>query len=311
MLFISEFQKLYWGTPQDQNWTRQSENCDFGDIIVVSKNCFMCFNSGNLENCFYSYSSQKCYDCNGLMFCVDCNICYECLDSALCYNCDFIQWCEGSTDCKYCYDCKSCKNCFGCVGLIHKEFHIFNVPYTKEEYETKIHDIKYWPEEKILEEFEKLKLAHPVCYMHRNRAENCYGDYIINSKNCYNCFDIINCEDSFYITEALLEKGPVDCCDCGPIANTLVMCYDTCFSGYLNNCNHIYWADYLADCEWCSNIWDSKHCFGCVYTKNREYCILNEKYSPKEYEEKVKECKKELLDAGILDLFGLINYGKA
>lgn len=311
MSFIKDFQKLYWASPQIQNWTRMSENCQYGDIIVVSKNCFMCFNSSNLENCFYSYSSNRSYDCNGLMFCADCNMCYECIDSARLYNCDFVEWSEGCTECKYCYDCKSCKNCIGCVGLYHKEFNIFNKEYTKEEYETKLHDIKYWPEEKILKEFEKLKLAHPVCYMHQNKTENCYGDYLLNSKNCYYCFDSKDCEDSFYITEALLEKGTTDCCDCSPLVNTLTMCYDIAFCGYLNNCDHIYWCDYLADCEWCTSLFNSKHCFGCVCTKNKDYCILNKQYEKAEYARLVKKHKKELLDAGILDFYGLINYERS
>lgn len=42
--------------------------------------------------------------------------------------------------------------------------------------------------------------------------------------------------------------------------------------------------------------------------KNKEYCILNKKYSEKEYEELTKKYKKELLDAGIQDLYSLIHY---
>lgn len=308
MGFIEEFQKLYWASPAVQNWTRHSQNCDYGDIIVVSKNCFLCFNSSNLENCLYSYSSRKSYDCNGMMFCEDCNMCYECVDSMRLYNCDFLQDCENCTDCRFGYDLKSCANCFGCVGLTHKKYHIFNKPYLKEKYEEKLKDISTWPQEKIEEEFEKVSLARPRQYMHQKLCTNCIGDYVEHSKNCYWIFDSRDCEDSFYITEAVLEHGCKDCCDCGPIANSLDICYDCCFIGFVHNCNHIYWADYISDCEWCTNIWDCKNCFGCIYTKNKEYCILNQKYSPEEYERLTKKYRKELLDAHIYDFYGLINY---
>ena len=308
MSFIEDFQKLYWESPVVQNWTRLSENCDYNDICVVSKNCFLCFNSSNLENCYYCYSSRKSYDCNGLMFSEDCNICHECLDCMRCYDCDHCQDCESCKESKYLYDCKSCEDCFGCVGLKHKKHHVWNKPHSKEEYKKLLEEIQAWPQDKIEEEFEKLKISIPRTYMHQKKCTNCIGDYVEHSKNCYWIFDSRDCEDSYYITEAVLEKGCTDCVDCGPIPNTLVSCYDVCFSGYLNNCNHIYWTDYISDCDWCVSIWDSKKCFGCVCLKNKEYCILNKKYEPEEYEELIKQHKKELLDAGIQDLYGLIHY---
>ena len=144
--------------------------------------------------------------------------------------------------------------------------------------------------------------------MHQTKCTNCIGDYVEHSKNCYWIFDSRDCEDSFYIMEACLEHGCKDCADCGPIANSFEQCYDVCFAGYLNNCHHIYWADYISDCDWCTSIWDCRKCFGCIYMKNKEYCILNKKYSEKEYEELTKKYKKELLDAGIQDLYSLIHY---
>ncbi|MBT3864640.1 hypothetical protein HOE67_02290 [Candidatus Peregrinibacteria bacterium] len=308
MSFIKDFQKLYWASPVVKNWTRQSENCEYGDICVVSKNCFLCFNSSNLENCYYCYSSRKNYDCNGLMFCEHCTMCYECMDCHRCNNSDHCQDCDNCANCQYCYDCKSCNDCFGCASLMHKKHHIFNKKHSKEEYEERLKEIQTWPQEKIEEEFEKVKISKPRCYMHQTKCTNCIGDYVEHSKNCYWIFDSRDCEDSFYIMEACLEHGCKDCADCGPIANSFEQCYDVCFAGYLNNCHHIYWADYISDCDWCTSIWDCRKCFGCIYMKNKEYCILNKKYSEKEYEELTKKYKKELLDAGIQDLYSLIHY---
>jgi hypothetical protein len=79
-------------------------------------------------------------------------------------------------------------------------------------------------------------------------------------------------------------------------------------SGFLHDCTHIFWSDRLANCHWCSNLWDSQYCFGCVYAKNKKYCILNRQYEKTEYERLIKEHKKELEKTGIQDLYGLIYY---
>lgn len=308
MGFIQEFQKLYNSTPHIHNWTRMSTNCDYGDVIVVSKNCYLCFNGSNLENCYYNYDSKQNYDCADLMFCDQCNLCYECTDCSRCYNSDYLQDCESCSDSEYCYNCKSLNSCFGCVNLSHAQYCIFNEKYTREEYKERMNEIKKWSATKIEKEFSDIKFKHPRVYMHQKQTQNCLGDYAYYSKNCYWIFDSRDCEDSLYITNCTLEKGTKDCVDCGPIANTLEQCYDCCWIGYLFDCKHIYWCDYLSECEWCVNTWDSKHCFGCVYTKNKEYNILNKSYEPAEYKKKVAECKKELADAGIKDLYGLIHY---
>lgn len=61
---------------------------------------------------------------------------YECMTCGLgsynlkfCFNC----W-ENARDLEYCIYCMGSKDCFGCVGLYKKQYCIFNVQYTKEEY---------------------------------------------------------------------------------------------------------------------------------------------------------------------------------
>ena len=36
---------------------------------------------------------------------------------------------------EYCSNCMQCKNCFGCSGLKGKEYHIFNKPYSPDQYQ--------------------------------------------------------------------------------------------------------------------------------------------------------------------------------
>ena len=52
-----------------------------------------------------------------------------------CYN---VQFCYNITTCQnsaYLAFCANCKDCFACCGLVGKQYHIFNTPYPKEEYE--------------------------------------------------------------------------------------------------------------------------------------------------------------------------------
>ena len=59
-----------------------------------------------------------------------------------------------SEDCSNCQDvfasknCSNCQNCVGCVNLKNKNYHIFNQPYSKEEYSTKIKELNTKGEEK-------------------------------------------------------------------------------------------------------------------------------------------------------------------
>ncbi|MBU1018950.1 MAG: hypothetical protein ABII07_00595 [Patescibacteria group bacterium] len=303
--FIKAFQKLYRESPQISHWTRQSENCDYGDITVVSRNSYMCFWSSNLEECFYCHESRKDNHCGDCTFCEESELCYECIDSTRCYNCDFCQDCKQCTDCQHCYYCIGCENCFGCASLRRKKYHIFNKPYSKEEYFRKIAELS--PEE-IQGKVHEIQLKSPRVFIHQVDNENCFGDYLLHSKNCYWCFDSYLCEDSMYIFNANLERGTKDCLDCGPIANTFERCYDIAFCGYMFDCRHCYWCDYLSDCHWCSNVWSSNHCFGCVYTKNKEYLFLNEPIAKDKYEKLTTRISKELYEMGITDLYGILNY---
>ncbi len=305
--FITQFQKLYHESPQVSHWTRQSENCDYGDITVVSKDSYMCFWSSNLEGCFHCSESRKSLHCADCRFCEDCELCYECVDCTKCYNSNYLQDCKQCSDCSHCYYCIGCNDCLGCAGLTRKKYHIFNKSYSREEYFEKIKTLS--PEE-IATKFHEINLATPRVFMHQMDNENCFGDYLLHSKNCYWCFDSYLCEDSMYIFNANLERGTKNSLDCGPIANTLEHCYDCAYNGYLFNCKHIYWCDYLHDCQWCSNVWTANHCFGCVYLQKKEYHFLNKPMPKEQYEKVTSQITKDLYAMGIQDLYGLVHWGR-
>ena len=85
------------------------------------------------------------------------------------------------------------KNCFGCVGLRNVEYYFFNQKCTKEEYEEKIRNVDISTHEKLLE-MKRIFIKKVSKYPHRAsvilNSENVLGDYIADSKNVYNSFDI-------------------------------------------------------------------------------------------------------------------------
>ncbi len=302
--FIQEFRNLFINSPHCGSWARGSENCEYGDIITVSKDCYMCFNSGNCRNAYYCEDSRVLIDCIDCNFCEKCELCYECIDCDICYNSSFCQDCSNCNDIYFSYDLRRCKNCIGCVNLRNKQYCIYNEQKTKEEYENFLQNLNQIDFEKI----EKLKQKTPRMYVHQFDTENCTGDYIYHSKNCHMCFDTRHTEDSGYIIQANLDMGTKDSWDCGPIPTGMDLCYDIAYSHFLFNCNHLYWCGNLKDCEYCTNCFESENLFGCQYVKNKQngFYILNKKVDENYYKKTKTEIKKILKENNIYTIYDLL-----
>ena len=310
--FIKEFRDLYLKSPQCGSWTRASENCDYGDITTVSKDCYMCFNSGNCRNAYFCEDSRALTDCTDCAFCEKCELCYECVDCDTCYNSNFNQDCTNCNNIDFSFGLKRCKNCFGCVCLRDKEYCLFNEQLTKEEYEKELKKLD-WTDEKIWEyideKVEKLKLEKPRMYVHQHDTTKCTGDYIYHSKNCHMCFDTRHTEDSGYIYQANLDIGTRDSYDCGPIPTGMDLCYDIAYAHYLFNCNHLYWCGNLKECWYCINCLESENLFGCNYLQNKHkgFYILNKKVDEDYYRETTALIREELKARGIYTLYDLVH----
>ncbi|MFA6024032.1 MAG: hypothetical protein WC777_02340 [Candidatus Gracilibacteria bacterium] len=301
MPFIQEFQNLLRTQPRYNLKLVMAENCGYSDTAVKSKNCYYCFGVFYCEDVYYGRYSRKCSDCSGVSFCVNCQWCTECVDCVNCYSCDFCQDCQNCAECQYSQDCYGCKNCFGCVGLYQKQYHLFNQPLSKEEYVQKIAQFDLSNPDHlafIQTQVEALKRKTPLPAFHQTMTENCTGDHITESKNCFNCYDIFASEDCLYTVEANANKDCVDLTVCFE-AEALYSCVQSplCF-----NCNFCLHTDRSSDSEFCAYSRNLKNCFGCVYLENKEYHILNQPYSPEDYAKKVAEIHQELIAGGHYNL---------
>ncbi len=98
-------------------------------------------------------------------------------------------------------------------------------------------------------------------------------------------------------TIAHAAKDSVDCDSIGYAPSELL--YECIGNSGATNCNFGYASWHNSDLEYCEQVFNSKHCFGCISRSHAEYEILNKKYSPEAYFKKVAEIKDELRREGL------------
>jgi hypothetical protein len=175
------------------------------------------------------------------------------------------------------------------VGLHDKQYHIFNVPHTKEEYRQKLSSLNTGNVQTIAMAKERVKALigkEIVKYYHGFNCENVIGDYLYNCKNIVEGYDLKNCEDCLYGATLESFKDSADCNFSGLIAGAQAeLCYQCLTIGSsvrLLGCHCCQQNN--ADLFYCDNCYSCKDCFGCVGLKQKRYCILNKQYTKEEYE---------------------------
>ena len=120
----------------------RSENC-VGDDIFNSKNLFLCFTAKlECENDRYCISITNVKDGMDLFGGVSSSSLYESVGFFNSNNIKFSSQIRQSVNIEYSSECNNCENCFACFGLKNKKYHIFNKPYSEEEYWQKVDEIK-------------------------------------------------------------------------------------------------------------------------------------------------------------------------
>ncbi len=281
--FLLQYEKLEFKMPKRAlvKWT-WSENSDYANWVWASKNCYLMFDSTDIENCYYwnRYSfCTNCIDCTGIS---NCENCYNLVD---CVNCFWVQYSQDCLDCSnssYLFNCKWCSLCFWCVNLSNKKYHIFNKEYSKDDYQKEIDRlIKKWYSNI---DFFKFSNSFPRINLTIINSENVLWDKIYNSNNINNSYDIAGSSDISYCS--VIFKN------CSDIYDSYVC---------LNNSNHIYNSVIInkrcSNILFCNDCWHEcsnliycwvcktcKDCFLCSWLRDKQYCILNKQYTKEEYE---------------------------
>ncbi|OGJ50378.1 hypothetical protein A2335_02890, partial [Candidatus Peregrinibacteria bacterium RIFOXYB2_FULL_32_7] len=294
-LFFEQYKDLLQSTPKAAIIGYNCENCDYTNYQNDSRNCYLTFGSGKMEDCSYC---NWCYEAKNIMDCSHCvkgqldymnTECFETYNTRYCYDSKQI------TDCSFCIDCRGCQNCFGCVGLRKKEYHIFNKPYPKEQYEEMIKDLNRLENiQKVQQELNKLKIQRSHLSSRITKSEACSGDDIENSKNSLMCFGIKNCFDCKYCNEAIIAKDVYDANRSGN--NELT--YEICSGGYYSYSAFIYASSHINFSHYVTECHSNNNLFGCAGLRNKQYCILNKQYTKEEYEKLVPKIIEHMMKTG-------------
>ncbi|MDD5770427.1 MAG: hypothetical protein PHE25_05655 [Candidatus Gracilibacteria bacterium] len=294
--FFEQFEELMREVPRNSTFLNisGSVNSDYTNHSGNVKNCYYSFAIWSCEDCLYdnlTTNSKNCLDSNSI---TKCENCYYCVDCEECYNSFWCVGCEKSNNIYSSYNCKGCDFCIACNNLVNKKFCIENIPYSKEEYLSKLK--KYLQKDKnhLLSNVRKKTIFQNMKII---GSENCTGGQIINSSNCNYSFDIFgNVENSKYVINGLNARYVYDAYGFGvnqdlayEIVDTGLDSTNQYFCLVVHNTNNALYS------QICFN---SSNLFGCIGLRNKSYCILNKQYTKEEYEKLVPKIIEHMMITG-------------
>ena len=297
--FFEQFKEL-WSVVPRAGMEQESLtliNCYYCNDCWEAKNLYYCTTTGDRsENCSYCSATLNTKDSMDCFWVFDGEKIYESIDSYKSYNVYFSKYVDNCLDSYFLYDCRNSMYCFGSVGLRNKKYHIFNKPYSKEEYFKKLKKFdlgSFSNLEKIKQKFKEYKLTFPNKYAFILNSVNVSGNNIRNSKNCENCFELARgVEDSKYIIYAQYLRNSYDLYNAG--TNT-ELCYE--LTSAVVNINRVKFSYSVLDStniEYCNLIQNSNFIFGSIGLRKKQYCILNKQYTKEEYEKLVPKIIKHM-----------------
>ncbi len=289
--FFITFKKLLYTAPHPALDVRSSVDCDYTNHASNSKHCYLCFGLSSCENAFYCTQTHFSKDISDSDLILKGDSLYNSVNCTECFQVHYSVYASSCMDSYFLYDCIGCSNCFGCVNLRNKEYHIFNKPYTKEEYQKIVGSYKLGSRsfiEKMRKEFQDFLYNQPIRYAHIRHSQDCTGDNIEGSKNCKVCFGtrdgVENCK---YCTVAGMGlKDSYDIFGGGIKSELAYECVSfvgnsrVSFSKQVRESTEVLYSEFCMNCH---NI------FGCIGLKNKSYCIFNKQYTKEEYEEVVSK----------------------
>ena len=296
--FFEQWYKLSLKVPRLALISANNENCDYVNDVLNSKDCYLIFAGDDNEKCLYA--NTVCgFEVVDSLRTTYCSQSYALIECHKCSRSKYLLDCKHCIDCYFCFDCRNCTDCFLSTNLRHKKYYIENKPYSKEEYHKILSSFDFGSSmqiEMLQARFAKIFKKAPKRHLQILKSEDCLGNYITNSKNCFHCFELHTGQDSRYIYYG--SRTVKDSMDCSMLING-ELCYfcQTClYKNYLNFfCNSCITSQNLTYCDSCQSCVD---CFGCIGLRNKKYTILNKQYSKGDYQKLVKKIVAHMKSTG-------------
>ncbi len=283
--FFEQFDNLNSSVPKLSLINMSSENSEYTALWWWNKDCYMIV-WNHSENCYYWIYTVKSVNTVDYFFSAENENCYEVVYCNKCYLTFFSNNSESCSNSYFLYNCKSCNNCFWCVNLVNKDYHIFNKQVSKDEFNNFVKENINWSYsniEKLKKQFDEFKKDFPLKNLLMTNVFKSFWNNVKNLKNTNYCFDSDgihwSLEDSKFIDLSVSIQSNYDLVD----ATNMSFSYDSLsigdgiqvsFSFLIINCNNIYYSQ---------NCHNSSYLFGCVWLRDKKYCILNKQYTKEEF----------------------------
>lgn len=287
--FFQQFRELIQRVPLPhlhRDYARM-DNSEYCNAATGVKNCYLCMAIDECEDTYYSFTIEHVKNSADISFASESELCYECSDITTCYNVRYSTDCENCNDLTFCQDCTGCTSCIGCINLRNASYRIFNVQYSKEEYEKKLADFHLETREGVealREQARSFILTQPHRRTRNKNNEHVSGDYIVRSKNVHDSYTVNNSEDCRYaqfLRASHVGAKNSDGHDWSLFGIGSQRMYEAAWCGL--GCNTIRFSVW----NYCFGCHSSQDLFGCIGLRKKKYCILNKQYTREEYDELV------------------------
>lgn len=312
--FLEQVYELDKDVPHPARSIINAVNSDYSNQAADLKNCYLVFNADASEDSLYCVGINKVKSCVDVFRSDNCELCYDVFGIFNSYQCSNSWLIFDSRNVALSYDMQGCSDCFGCVGLRHKQYHIFNERYSKEEYVEKLKTMNlgsYAAMQKHKRTWRQLCSAFPRKFLTGVQNNKVSGDYLRNSKNVKYSYSGVNCENVAYSQSMLL--GVKDSYDYTNWGDNVELTYETqSVGGDAQNVKFSYECfGGVNDIEYSIYCPGSNNLFGCVGLNKKSYCILNKQYSKEEYQALIPKIKQHMMDMPYVDKQGRVYaYGE-
>ncbi len=276
--FFEQFENIYKKVPMPELLNQNNENSSYLNHSSYNKKCYLCVNTGFSEDSYYL--SNYCLENKDSLDClniINCSHCYFCINTKDSFNSSYIFYSENIINSFYCYNCSNCKDCILCSNLNNKQYCIKNVQYSEKEYKDYIkkenlhyHREKYtsYIVEKTIYKNLNFLSSENISWNNIENSKNITYSYsLFHSQDCSYCYDWFKMKSSFDATEPYNWERQYETHACNSSTQTLFTA-----NSYENS--EIYY---------CYHCFNSSNLFGCIWLKNKSYCILNKQYTKEEY----------------------------
>ena len=247
-----------------------SENCDYSTTVNNCKNIYLCSNLTGCENVFYSYSIKYSSDIYNSVMVWDNASCVS--DSFAIFRSHEVFYSSNISNSEqiwFCSNLVGCRECINCEWLEHASFYIDNVWYEESEYfalKKKILSSKEKFERKIGAELmwyvpftEQVENGFATSYLKEWRNV-WFGGNPNGAERYYDAFSVGRWEDMYGWVNSWWSFSHIYCC------YNIWRTMNAFYSMHLQACSY---------------------CFGCIWLKNKSYCIYNKQYTKEEWHDAV------------------------